>query len=221
MSCEVMLRTSDGEIVAADRNAIRHSQLIDGILEDLPKAGDANSASAEPIPLAEVDAKTLKKVLEWCEHHKDDDQLTQKSNTEDEMYVEDIPEWDEQYFKMDDQMLFSVLLASNFMNVRLLMEMACKTIAEKMKGRTAEELRTMFQVENDLTEEDLRRHTVIIATKNSIAFLLMVVAVCHKVLGTCGLCLIVVLSQIFGMVPISLSWSKSPVYADGSWDKRG
>ncbi|KHN72122.1 E3 ubiquitin ligase complex SCF subunit sconC [Toxocara canis] len=110
MSCEVMLRTSDGEIVAADRNAIRHSQLIDGILEDLPKAGDANSASAEPIPLAEVDAKTLKKVLEWCEHHKDDDQLTQKSNTEDEMYVEDIPEWDEQYFKMDDQMLFSVLL---------------------------------------------------------------------------------------------------------------
>lgn len=39
----------------------------------------------------------------------------------------------------------------------MLMEMACKMIAEKMKGRTPEELRAMFNIENDLTEEDLER----------------------------------------------------------------
>uniref|UniRef100_A0A9J2P0X2 Skp1-related protein n=1 Tax=Ascaris lumbricoides TaxID=6252 RepID=A0A9J2P0X2_ASCLU len=157
LSCQVPLRTSDGEIVKVDRGVIRHSALIDDLLKDLLKAGDASTTSMEPIPLAEVDAKTLKKVLEWCEHHKEDNLLAQSMNANGEIFVEEIPEWDEQYLKMEDKMLFDVVLAANFLNVKMLMEMACKMIAEKMKGRTPEELRAMFNIENDLTEEDLER----------------------------------------------------------------
>uniref|UniRef100_A0A915CAT0 Skp1-related protein n=1 Tax=Parascaris univalens TaxID=6257 RepID=A0A915CAT0_PARUN len=157
LSCQVPLRTSDGEIVKVDRDVIRHSALIDELLKDLLNSGDASTTSMEPIPLAEVDAKTLKKVLEWCEHHKEDNLLSQNVNTNDEIFVEEIPEWDEQYLQMEDRMLFDVVLAANFLNVKMLMEMACKMIAEKMKGRTPEELRAMFSVENDLTEEDVER----------------------------------------------------------------
>lgn len=54
--------------------------------------------------------RTAQQVLEWCEHHKEDNLLAQSMNANGEIFVEEIPEWDEQYLKMEDKMLFDVVL---------------------------------------------------------------------------------------------------------------
>lgn len=57
----------------------------------------------EIIPLPNVTELVLCKVLEWCEHHKND-----PDTGGDRSY--DIDEWDQKYFSVDEEMLFEIIL---------------------------------------------------------------------------------------------------------------
>jgi hypothetical protein len=58
----------------------------------------------ELIPLPNVSEPVLLKILEWCEHHKNDD-----PDIEIEKHVE-INEWDQKYIAVDQEMLFEIIL---------------------------------------------------------------------------------------------------------------
>ncbi|KAG2500903.1 hypothetical protein HYH03_001662 [Edaphochlamys debaryana] len=47
--------------------------------------------------------------------------------------------------------------ASNYLNINGLMDVCCKKWADTIKGRTPEEIRTLFNLEDDLTEEDKKK----------------------------------------------------------------
>lgn len=58
----------------------------------------------------QVNESVLRKVIEWCTHHKgdptpvpDDDADTRKKST-------DIPEWDQKFMQVDQEMLFEIIL---------------------------------------------------------------------------------------------------------------
>ena len=44
------------------------------------------------------------------------------------------------------------------MSIKPLLDLACAKIAVQMKGRTAQEIRDLFNIENDLTEEELKEY---------------------------------------------------------------
>ncbi|KFK44141.1 hypothetical protein AALP_AA1G220400 [Arabis alpina] len=62
----------------------------------------------------------------------------------------------EYYFaKFDDQAtLFDVILAANYLNISGLLDLTCKTVADMMRGKTPDELRTHFNIKNDYTPEE-------------------------------------------------------------------
>ena len=66
------LQSSDGQIVAADMDAAFQSHLIRKMLTDLNFLDPSNRHMlTEPIPIANVDGETLKKLMEWCVANKD------------------------------------------------------------------------------------------------------------------------------------------------------
>ena len=64
----IYLQSSDAENFKVDVNAASKSITIKTMLEDIGLEGDNDEI---PVPLPNVDGKTLKKVIEWCTKHKD------------------------------------------------------------------------------------------------------------------------------------------------------
>ncbi|XP_030949595.1 SKP1-like protein 1 [Quercus lobata] len=54
----------------------------------------------------------------------------------------------------------SIFLAANYLNIKGLLDLTCKTVADMMKGKTPQEIRDTFHIKNDYTpeeEEEVRR----------------------------------------------------------------
>jgi S-phase kinase-associated protein 1 len=47
----------------------------------------------EPVPLPDIKAQILKKVLEWCTYHRDDPPAAEEDNG----YNEKVPDWDSKF----------------------------------------------------------------------------------------------------------------------------
>lgn len=54
----------------------------------------------------------------------------------------------------------SSLQAANYMDIKALLDVGCKTVANMIKGKSPEEIRKTFNIQNDFTpeeEEQIRR----------------------------------------------------------------
>ncbi|KAL6704579.1 hypothetical protein ACN47E_008089 [Coniothyrium glycines] len=146
--------TSDGATMAVERPVAERSILIKNLLEDL--GGD----NEEAIPIPNVNEAVMKKVLEWCEHHKNDPPASQDDDSDSRKKSTDIDEWDQKFMQVDQEMLFEIILAANYLDIKALLDVGCKTVANMIKGKSPDEIRKTFNIQNDFTpeeEEQIRR----------------------------------------------------------------
>lgn len=143
----VKLQSSDGKVFKVDKEVATQSVLIKNLLEDLGE-------SEEAIPLPNVTGKVLEKVIEYCKHHKGDPPAIQDDYDDIPKRSDDMEPWDEKFIKVDQEMLFELLLASNYMDIKPLLDLGCKTVANMIRGKPAEEIRKMFNIVDDFTDEE-------------------------------------------------------------------
>ena len=96
----------------------------------------------------------LRKVLEWCRHHKNDPAATQDDEADWRKKTTDIEDWDQKFMQVDQEMLFEIILAANYMDIKALLDVGCKTVANMIKGKSPEEIRKTFNIQNDFTPEE-------------------------------------------------------------------
>ena len=54
---------------------------------------------------------------------------------------------------LEQMLLFNLILAANFLNIKGLMDLTLQSVAEQIKGKSPEELRAHFRITNDFTPE--------------------------------------------------------------------
>ncbi|KAL1286326.1 S-phase kinase-associated protein 1 [Trichinella pseudospiralis] len=176
MDNSVSVVSGDGKVFEVDIKAIQLSKTVKTMLEDLRFDGDQNIVEA--IPLPNVNASVLEKILLYCEHHKNDmpekEENRQKKqmrkeemdveefgieqlNLRDECETEVISEWDKTFLDVDQGTLFDIILAANYLEIKPLLDVACLSVARMMKGKTPEEIRNTFNIKNDFTPEELEQ----------------------------------------------------------------
>lgn len=81
------------------------SILIKNMLEDI---GD--QAMEEDIPIPNVNEPVLRKVIEWCTHHRADPPPAAEDDSDSRKKTTDIDEWDQKFMQVDQEMLFEIIL---------------------------------------------------------------------------------------------------------------
>ncbi|KAG7566363.1 S-phase kinase-associated protein 1-like [Arabidopsis suecica] len=137
----IVLKSSDGKSFEVDEAVARKSVTINNMAED--------ECADNGIPLPNVTSKILKIVIAYCKKHVE-------SNEE-----EDLKEWDADFMKkIEPSILFDVMIAANFLNIPSLLDLTCQTVAallqaDLLSGKTPAEIRTRFNIENDLTPAEV------------------------------------------------------------------
>ncbi|KAH9518722.1 suppressor of kinetochore protein mutant [Bulinus truncatus] len=151
----IKLQSSDGEVFEVDVEIAKQSVTIKTMLEDLGMDEDED----EPVPLPNVNAAILKKVIQWCTFHRDDPPPPEDDENK-EKRTDDICSWDAEFLKVDQGTLFELILAANYLDIKGLLDVTCKTVANMIKGKSPEEIRKTFNIKNDFTpaeEEQVRK----------------------------------------------------------------
>ncbi|CAH3133334.1 unnamed protein product [Porites lobata] len=144
----IKLQSSDGEIFEVDVEAAKTSVILGPMVEDLGMGKDDD----EPVRLPNVNAAILAKVIKWAEKHKDDPPPPDDDENK-EKRTDDIDPWDQEFLKVDQGTLFELILAANYLDIKGLQDVACKTVANMIKGKTPEEIRKVLNF-TDLTPEE-------------------------------------------------------------------
>ncbi|GMR52402.1 hypothetical protein PMAYCL1PPCAC_22597 [Pristionchus mayeri] len=150
----VTLTSSDEESFTVERQWVKHAGTIETLITSMGLDDADSDAAPMPIPLPNVKGVTLKLVIEWLKQHKDDPVKDKEEDEDKEKRTDDIPQWDIDFLTVELSTLFEVLLAANYLDIKGLLQNCCKTIANMIKGKTPEEIRTTFNIKNDFTPEE-------------------------------------------------------------------
>jgi len=66
-------------------------------------------------------------------------------------------EWDAKFVDLEQEVLFELILAANYMDIKSLLDLTCAKVATMIKGKTPEEIRETFNITNDFTPEEEAR----------------------------------------------------------------
>ena len=75
--------------------------------------------------------------------------------------AEVVSEWDATFVAIEQEMLFELILAANYLEIKGLLDITCFAVSEMIKGKTAEQIRAEFNIVNDLNEETEKGETTI------------------------------------------------------------
>lgn len=147
MNNTVKITTSDDQEYDVLIDIVNMSVTLRNMLEDMREVMGSN-----PVPIPNVTSKIFSKVLEFCKYRLEHpvpqtDGEKEKGNT-------DLSEWEQAYCKVDQATLFELILAANYLDIKPLLDVTCKTVANMIKGKTPEEIRQAFNIKNDFTPEE-------------------------------------------------------------------
>ena len=109
--------------------------------------GSEAAEDDEPILLQYVNADILGKVLQWCTHHKDD--APQQSHDENgDLWMNELPSWDQEFLRVGQGTLFEILMAANYLDIEGLIDSCCKSVVNVIKGKTPEDIRKTFNIKS-------------------------------------------------------------------------
>ena len=147
---QIKLQSCDGQSFPVDVEIAKKSVTIKTMLEDLgiEEEGDDNQ-----VPLPNVDAPILQKVIDWATQHRDDPPPPEENENTQKKPV-DISEWDQDFLNVDQGILFELILAANYLDIKGLLDVTCKSVANMIKGKSPEQIRQHFNIKNDFTPEE-------------------------------------------------------------------
>lgn len=136
----VTLTSSDNINRVIERTVAEMSLTIKDVLEDVVDP-------SKPVPLIRIDVETLDVMIKYMKHHTDhpEDHLDHSDK------LDDMSEWDIEFCNgMEINVLFKVILASNYLDIPPLLGVLCKFVAvTHVRGKRKDEIKKTLKLNID------------------------------------------------------------------------
>merc|ERR1711892_1660297 len=106
------------------------------------------------IPLPNVKAEVLKKVVAYMKYHGDNLAKVIEKPLKSANMGDVVSQWDADFVDVDQELLFELILAANYMDIKPLLDLTCAKVASMIKGKTPEQIRKTFNIQNDFSPEE-------------------------------------------------------------------
>ena len=107
------------------------SELVKSMMDE-----DADEDTNAEIPLPNVKAEVLRKVIEFCEHHLQEPMTEIEKPLKSQNMADVVQKWYADFVDLEQVLLFELILAANYMDIKPLLDLTCATVASMIKGKT-------------------------------------------------------------------------------------
>ena len=148
---EITLISSDNQKIQIDSKIVEKSDFLKDKIE--------NSNKNIEINLPEINYNTLQKIVQYLIHYKEKEpqQIPKPLSSNNLSNV--IDEWDINFIKnMDMNSIYDLINASNYLEIPSLLDLCCAYIITLIKGKPIEEMRKIFNIECDLSDEQIKEY---------------------------------------------------------------
>ncbi|KAK2361987.1 SKP1 protein [Trifolium repens] len=136
----IWLQTSDGSIQQVEQEIAMFCPFI---CQEIIQKGTGSSKNCAICLPEKVSPAMLSLVLDYCRFH----QVPGRSNKERKSH-------DEKFIRMDTKRLCDLTSAADSLQLRPLVDLTSRTLARIIEGKSPEEIREIFHLPDDLTEEE-------------------------------------------------------------------
>lgn len=124
------------------------------IMSELIKTMAEGDTEEKEIPLPNVKGEVLKKVVQYMKYHSENPAKEIEKPLKSSDMGQVVSQWDADFVDVDQELLFELILAANYMDIKPLLDLTCAKVASMIKGKTPEQIRKTFNIHNDFTPEE-------------------------------------------------------------------
>mmetsp|Transcript_1810 Transcript_1810/g.2415 ORF Transcript_1810/g.2415 Transcript_1810/m.2415 type:complete len:172 (+) Transcript_1810:120-635(+) len=145
---KINLVSKEGDAIEVSFEVAKLSKLVEESCDDEP------GENISDIPLPNVKTAVLTKIVEYCQHYKADPMNNITTPLPSTKIEEIVQKWYADFVKVENVMLFELVTASNYMNIQPLLDLTCLAVAVMIKGKSPEEIRSIFNISNEFSPEE-------------------------------------------------------------------
>lgn len=149
----ITLISSDGFKFKIPKNIACISRMIEVMIESDENCEDED----EEIPLPNVDKTCLEKIIEFMYYHKNDPVKNIEKPLRSNNLKDLIQEFYCNFLEIDEEFLFRLINSANYLDISPLLDLTCAKVASMIKGKSPEEIRKLF--DSDDNEEIIQNNT--------------------------------------------------------------
>ena len=143
---KITLVSSDGQKFEISAKAAKRSVVINKMIEDF--------AEQTEFPINNVNGKNLEKITEYLKHYENTEPKPIAQPLPSKNFKECVDEWTFGFLPTQLEDVFDLFQGANFMDIQSLMELMAAKIANVISNKTADEIRSTFNISNDFTKEE-------------------------------------------------------------------
>ncbi|KAL7511166.1 hypothetical protein ACHAXN_008047, partial [Cyclotella atomus] len=142
--------SKEGDIFPLSIEIAKLSNLVVTTLgEEEEHDTDDEDGNNVEIPLSNVRSSVLEKVVQYCVHYSKEPMtpITTPLQTLDMAKI--VQKWYADFVDVDQVMMFELVTAANFMDIKPLLDLTCLAVSFYIKGKSADEIRRIFNISNE------------------------------------------------------------------------
>eukprot|EP00823_Brevimastigomonas_motovehiculus_P006688 TRINITY_DN5573_c0_g1_i1.p1 TRINITY_DN5573_c0_g1~~TRINITY_DN5573_c0_g1_i1.p1 ORF type:complete len:188 (-),score=56.92 TRINITY_DN5573_c0_g1_i1:90-653(-) len=142
---EVTFVSKEGYSYKISKKAAAQSTFVKTALDD---------KDAKEIPLKHIEGKIVEKIVEYMNYHAKNLPRKLEKPLRTTNLRELVDDFDTKFLETTQEVMFKLLLAANYMDIKSLLFLMCAKVASMLKGKTPDQIRKTFNIRSDYTPEE-------------------------------------------------------------------